>query len=150
MKDWLIFTILGIIIGLLGGFLLMGKSTYVDPIVIKTTKWKKTLVDNPVPVYVPVPGEPAVPIPDTAQWGNIPVEPFRYEFGIPFAVNDSNYEMPTIIYGEAKWLKKLDVETPQVQFVYEVKLKKQIDWKWTFLAFAVGAMAMRGVDALMD
>jgi hypothetical protein len=151
MKDWLIFTILGAMIGALGVFSLMSRGSYVEPIVIKTTKWHKTLADNPEPMYFPTLSSQPVPIPDTMQFQNIPLTPFRYEACVPFAVNDSNYEIPLAVYGEVQgWLKKLDIESPKVQFVYEIKLRKQIDWKWTVLAFAVGAIAMRAVDATLD
>lgn len=127
----------------------MGKSTYVDPIVIRTTKWKKKLVENPIPSY-PV-GKDTVFIADTTQFQDIPLVHFANEVGIPFAVNDSAYELPITVRGEYQgWLKGLEVETQNNQFVYEIKLKKQVDWKWTILAFTVGALAMRAADALTD
>jgi hypothetical protein len=149
MKDWLVFTILGVIIGLLTGYLWFGKSTYVDPIVIKTTKWEKKLVDNPYPVYITQ--TETVAIHDTVQFGTLPMCYMRTEEKIPFSVNDSNFALPFAIKTHYKgWIRDMSIETYDTKFLYEVKLKKQVDWKWCFLSFAVGALAMRGVDALVD
>ena len=147
MKDWLVFTVLGVIIGLLIGSLLFNKSTYVDPIVIKTTKWEKRLVDNPYPVYITE--TETVAIHDTTPFGSLPMAYMRKEAEIPFSVNDSSFQLPFAIKTHYKgWIRSMDIETYNTEFLYQVKLKKEVDWKWCLVSFAVGALAMRGVDAL--
>lgn len=148
MKDWLVGLLLGVIIGGLSVFIIMVKSTeVVEPIVIKTTKWEKKLVDNPYPVYITE--TETVAIHDTTPFGSLPMCYMRKEVDIPFFVNDSSFALPFAIKTHYKgWIRDMDVETYETQFIYEVKLKKQVDWKWCLVSFAVGALAMRGVDAL--
>ena len=148
MKDWLVGIILGVIIGGLSVFIVMVKSTeVVEPIVIKTTKWEKRLVDNPYPVYITE--TDTVAIADTTQFGDIPMTYMRKEAEIPFSVNDSNFHLPFAIKTHYRgWIRDLDIETYETEFIYEMSYKKSIDWKWCLVSFAVGALAMRGVDAL--
>ena len=150
MKDWLVGLLLGVIIGGLIVFIFLSKSTYTDQeILITVTKWEERLIDRPYPVYITE--TDTVPIADTTQFGNIPLTPFHAETDIPFSVNDSLFGMRVEADGEVQgWLKSLDLSTQEMHFLYEVKLKKQVDWKWCFLAFAVGALSMRAVDAMTD
>ena len=146
MKDWLP-VILGVIIGGLSVFILMSKSTEVEPIVIRTTKWEKKLVDNPYPVYITE--TETVAIHDTTPFGSLPMCYLRQETKIPFSVNDSDFALPFAIKTHYKgWIRDMDVETYETEFIYEVTYKPKVDWKWCLVSFAVGALAMRGVDAL--
>ena len=149
MKDWLVGLIAGVIIGCLIMFCLLAKSTYVDPIVIKTTKWETKLVDNPYPVYITE--TDTVAIHDTVQFGDLPVCYMRKEEEIPFSVNDSNFALPFAVKTHYKgWIRDMSIETYETEFLYEVKMRKQVDWKWCLVSFPVGALSMRAVDALAD
>ena len=151
MKDWLVGLIAGVIIGGLIVFIFLSKSTYTDQeILITVTKWEKKLVDNPVPCYIPSPAE-TVLIADTTKFGDLPVCYMRKEEKIPFSVNDSNFALPFAVKTHYKgWIRDMSIETYETEFLYEVKMRKSVDWKWCFLAFAVGALSMRAVDAIAD
>ena len=151
MKDRWIFYVLGGITGVLATLCLTMRPTVEEPLTVRVNHWHEVLIDEDTPTYQPTPTSPPVPIPDTIRFVDLPIEPFRKERMLPIAVNDSNWVIPISVYGlKQGGLTKLEIEAQQVNFTYEVKYKKQIDWKWTAIAFGAGMLVMYSANRLLD